>query len=562
MFGLRRLRARRRQLSPLLAGLAVALIAGVVLASAHHPPATPISPRAATNAALRDPEMQRALAGSHWDEVKADSIDAQLERVSFWAKGQILAEAAVDRRARVTEGADARRARVPYGDWIAYQPALVVALSLVFLLMTAVTPWRRIRNLDAAAALSLVSSIVLFQHRYLDASLVAAAPGLMYLLARCAWKGFGGSGRRVAPYTPVLAKLTSQLPTAIRVRWLRVALIVVALIFVMVCVSSPDAVDVTYAVMEGATKLLDGVLPYGHMPLGIIHGDTYPILSYALYAPLALLAPVRSVWYSVDGALAAAALAGLAAAWGAFRCVTRAASARRSARAPDVEEAGLCAALAVLTFPPVLITASTGTTDVVMAAMLMTALVLWRRPAAGSAMLAVAGWFKLAPFALLPLLLAPLRGRRLAWALAAFAIVSVAVAGLLIGVGGMAGPGTMLRAVSYQFTRGSFQSVWRVLGLESVQPLAQACLLGLIAAATAAVWRNPHLAGDRTRFASLGAAILIGLQLAGNYWAFLYLVWFLPPLCVALFDGDARPSGALATLQTPPVMRVQDTVAA
>ena len=70
-------------------------------------------------------------------------------------------------------------------------------------------------------------------------------------------------------------------------------------------------VDVIYAVMEGATKLIHGVLPYGHLPPGVIHGDTYPILSYALYTPLALVAPVSSLWDSVDGGLAVAVLAAL-----------------------------------------------------------------------------------------------------------------------------------------------------------------------------------------------------------------------------------------------------------
>ena len=87
----------------------------------------------------------------------------------------------------------------------------------------------------------------------------------------------------------------------------------------MVGVSSPNAVDVIYAVMEGATRLIHGVLPYGHMPGDVIHGDTYPVLSYALYAPLAALAPVRSTWDSVDLALAASVVAGaLAAAWALF----------------------------------------------------------------------------------------------------------------------------------------------------------------------------------------------------------------------------------------------------
>ena len=101
--------------------------------------------------------------------------------------------------------------------------------------------------------------------------------------------------RRVPPpSTPLLAAITPGLDPARRVRWLRALMVVLALVFVMVGMSSFDAVDVIYAVMEGATKLVHGVLPYGHMPPGIIHGDTYPILSYALYMPLALVRSGRN----------------------------------------------------------------------------------------------------------------------------------------------------------------------------------------------------------------------------------------------------------------------------
>jgi hypothetical protein len=36
--------------------------------------------------------------------------------------------------------------------------------------------------------------------------------------------------------------------------------------------------------------------------------------------------------------------------------------------------------------------------------------------------------------------------------------------------------------------------------------------------------------------AALSAAILIGLQLAADYWAFLYLVWVMPLVCLSLLE--------------------------
>jgi len=531
---------RPRKVVPLAAGVLVALLAGVVLTIGHHDARTAVAPRVAIAAALRSPRVTHARAGAHWTQITATAIDDNLVHVSFLAHGQLVAEAAVNRYGQVLSTLNDRSMRVPYGDWVAYEPALLVGWCALFLLMSAVAPWRRLRNLDAVAAVSLVVPVVLFQHRYLSASVLAAAPGMFYLLVRCAIRALGPA-REAAPSRPLLDILTPRMDPARRVRWLRGALVVVALVYVMVGVSSPDAVDVIYAVMEGATRLIHGVLPYGHMPPGVIHGDTYPILSYALYTPLALVAPVTSEWNSVDGGLAVAVLAALVAAWAVFRTTAGPRRRHGSRRAVEVEEAGLRAALAWLAFPSLLITVSTGTTDVVLAAMLAIAVLLWRRPTLCTGMLAAAGWFKLAPFALLPVSLAPLRGRRLVRALAAIALVSVPMLGLLFALGGLHGPADMLHSVSYQFTRGSEQSVWSALGIDGVQPLAQGCVLGLIAAAVVRLRLEPALAGERARMAALSAAVLIGLQLSADYWAFLYLAWIMPMAGVSLL-ADRGPA--------------------
>jgi len=538
-------RVPRRAL-PLVAGVAVAVLAGLALAVSHHAARPAVAPRVAVAAAMRDSTVARDREGSHWDQVTVTAIDAHLVHVSFLANGQLVAEAAVDRSGHVLSSMDDRTMRVPYGDWVAYEPALIVGLCALFVLMCAVTPWRRMRNLDVVAALSLVTAVVLFQHRYLTASVEAAGPGMLYLLLRCAGNALGPP-HEPPESTPLLAAITPGLDPARRVRWLRGLLVVVALVYFMVGVSSPDAVDVLYAVMEGATLLIHGVLPYGHMPTGIIHGDTYPILSYALYTPLALVAPVHSLWYSVDGGLAVAVLAALVAAWAIFRTAAGPRRVSGVRRPVEVEEARLRAALAWLAFPSVLITVSTGTTDIVLAAMLAIAVLLWRRPTLCTGVLATAGWFKLAPFALVPVSVAPLRGRRLARAIAAIVLVSVPMLALLLAVGGLHGPQDMVHAISYQFTRGSEQSLWSSFGIDGVQPLAEGCVLGLIAAAVVKLRLEPALASDRTRMAALAAAILIGLQLSADYWAFLYLAWIMPLVGISLMADR----GAAAELPEP-----------
>ena len=43
--------------------------------------------------------------------------------------------------------------------------------------------------------------------------------------------------------------------------------------------------------------------------------------------------------------------------------------------------------------------------------------------------------------------------------------------------------------------------------------------------------------------AALGAAVLIAVQLAMTHWFYLYVVWFVPFVLVALFAGRAQPAG-------------------
>lgn len=533
-----------RRRPALSAALALFVAGAVALGLTHHTTPLPLPRAQAIQAAIHSPLAYRVLAGNRFTNLSVTPLDSGLDRVSFFDGGQIVGQVAVRRDGVVTQAESFTTRRVPYGDWIAFQPALLIGLAALFVLMTGVAPWYRLRNLDVVAALSLVAPVVLIQRRYVDASVLAAAPGLGYLMVRCGLRALGPP-RVSPPSRPVLDVLTSSWDDARRVRLLRLVLAALLLVLVMVTVSSQEAVDVAYAVMEGATKLVGGVLPYGHMPGDVIHGDTYPLLSYALYTPLAWISPVRSTWSSVDVALGAAAAAVLAVAWALFRTGAGPRPSRRVPRAAAQELAGLRAAVGWLAFPPLLAAASSGTSDVVLAAMLVFALLLWRRPGWATGLLAAGAWFKLVPLALLPPRLASLRGRRLGQALLIIALVSAPMLALLVALGGADGPASMIRAMSYQLSRGSPQSVWEALGIQWLQPVGQAATLALIAGATVRLATRPSWEQDTARMAALAGAILIALQLAANYWAFLYLVWAIPPVVMSLL-ADPVPAPAPA----------------
>jgi hypothetical protein len=82
-----------------------------------------------------------------------------------------------------------------------------------------------------------------------------------------------------------------------------------------------------------------------------------------------------------------------------------------------------------------------------------------------------------------------------------------------------------------------------VLGAGGVQVVFQAAVIAGLAGAGLAVWRDRSLAADARRMAALGAAILLAVQLAANYWSVTYLAWVFPLLAVALLSAPPPRCG-------------------
>jgi hypothetical protein len=108
-------------------------------------------------------------------------------------------------------------------------------------------------------------------------------------------------------------------------------------------------------------------------------------------------------------------------------------------------------------------------------------------------------------------------------------------------------------SIAYQAGRLSPFSVWGLWGGLSFE---QHLVEGAAAALALVVAFVPRERGV-IEIAALGAAVLIALQLAANYWLYSYIVWFFPLVIVALFGSfpprqDERMEALRAQLATAP----------
>jgi Glycosyltransferase family 87 len=350
--------------------------------------------------------------------------------------------------------------------------------------------------------------IVLLNERFLEWSVVATGMLLSYLGWRCVSVVTGRATRR---------RPERWVVEALHPRALSLVAGGAALALVLLSIPGGLVSDVGFASLAGATKVLDGSLPYGNLPLGeLVHGDTYPLLAYLAYVPAALASPVHDGFDGLEGALYVAT---------AFALLGALALARLG---------GSRLAIAFVAFPPVMIAASSGSSDVVAAAFVAGALALGARAGGSTVALAVAGWVKLGPLALIPLWVARYRDRGVARAVTAAAAVTAVLAASVLALGGLGGFADMAHALSFQSERGSPMSIWGLLDLPAAQIAFQAAVLTGIAVATVRVWRDRALAADPRRMAALGAAVLLGVQLAANHWSATYLAWVFPLVAVAL----------------------------
>jgi hypothetical protein len=397
--------------------------------------------------------------------------------------------------------------------------ALYVWLPLCALFLLPFIPWRRrptLWHLDLLMMLGFSISLAFFNQANLGMSVPLVYPFMVYLLGRMVLL----AGGRGWPREP----LRVLLPTP----WLALALIFVVGFRVGLNVTNSNVIDVGYAGVIGADKIIHGVQLYGHWPPDNGAGDTYGPLNYLAYVPFRMIWGWSGVWDSLPAAHAAAITFDTLTMIGLFVLGL----SHRGARA------GVVLAYLWATFPFTSFVLMSNSNDALVAMLVVTSLVAIRFASLRGLMGGFAGLTKFAPLGLAPLLLRGV-GRwppsRRSLMLFAVSYALAIMLPLLLVLLSHDWHWFWTDTISYQASRPAPFSIWGLYGgyhqtlhLPEHVVLGVAVALGLIAP----FWPR----GDRTvvQVAALGAAIIIALQLGITYWFYLYIVWFFPLVVIAL----------------------------
>jgi hypothetical protein len=420
--------------------------------------------------------------------------------------------------------------------------ALYVWLPLCALFFLAFFDWRkplRLLHLDLLVLLSFSASLAFFNHANIGMSTPLAYPPLAYLLARMLM--LTRRGRR-AP----------ALRTLVPVPWLTVSLVFLLAFRIALNVTDSNVIDVGYAGVIGAQRIVHDRPLYGRYPSDNEHGDTYGPVNYEAYVPFQQLFGWSGRWDDLPAAHAAAIVFDVLAIVLLFLL-------GRRIRGPSL---GVALAYAWASYPFTLFTLESNSNDALVAVLVLAALLLASSAPARGALGALAGLTKFAPLALAPLLAAhrvwELPARRRIAALLAFGLAFLAAGGLVC-IPALAHDSlhTILhRTLVYQADRESPFSIWGFYGgLGDVQGAVQGAALAL-ALALAIVPRRSDLVG----LSAAAAAVLIAVQLGVSHWFYLYIPWFFGAAMVALLGTVEAPgrrpaSGLLAVAGSAPCLQ-------
>ncbi len=426
--------------------------------------------------------------------------------------------------------------------------SLIVWLPLCVLFIAPFLPWRRrptLLHLDLLMLLGFSASLAWFNHANLGLSVPAIYPFMLYLLVRMLLLGFG----RGRPRQP----LRTLVPTA----WMLVGLVFLIGFRIGLNVADSNVIDVGFAGVIGANKILYGDKLYGNWPSDNPQGDTYGPINYDAYVPFNVIFGWSGLWDNLPAAHAAAIAFDLLTIFGLFLL-------GRAIRGPTF---GVILAYLWAAYPFTLFTLDSNSNDALVALLLVVTLLVCRWSPVRGIAAAFAGLTKFAPLALAPLFLRgtgppPSRGQ-VARYVAGFALAFAAAMAPIVITGDL---GKFWQdTIVYQVGRPAPFSIWGLWGgsftnASNSLAIEQHLVQGALLAMAFGVMFVPQRRGI-VEVAALGAAILITFELCLTYWFYLYIVWFFPLVIIAVVGShppapglDGRPPAdhrSLHSLEAP-----------
>jgi len=414
-----------------------------------------------------------------------------------------------------------------------------------------------LRNLDLLALLAFSVSLWYFNEGRIFSSASLVYPPLFYLFGRLLYVGLRGRQVRASrPVWPI---------------WLLAAVTVFTIGFrIGLNIRDGNVIDVGYAGVIGADRIVSGQAPYGHFPAetvngktlkacgpadseGNVHdrvqtngrcesinpeGDTYGPVNYLSYVPGLEFFGWSHRWDDLPAVRFTTILFDLLCIGGLALVGRRFGGARLA----------VTLAFAWAAYPFTQYVSNSNTNDAIAPTFLIWGFWLASSPWARGVGVALSSWTKLSSLIVAPLWATypeALRLRSLgktARFVAAFFITSLATLSVLLLEPrlGKAFSAFWNKTFHRQLKRDAPFSIWDwrqyhaagVPDFHTVQIILIVLVLALAVASAFYPRRRSPL-----QFAALSGALLVGFELVLTYWFYTYIVWFFPFAAVALLAG-------------------------